>query len=76
MKFIILLFPILALGQKTITVKIDFEVIDYQILKSDTIYRCKEGKIIRVSKDSIYICGKHQYLKLKKQNGNQRKQNK
>lgn len=66
MKLLFLLLPILAFSQKTITVVMDFEVVDYKLIKGDTIWICKDKKQIRKTKDSIYIYGTRQYLKLKK----------
>ena len=53
-------------SQKTITVKVDYEVVDKIKFLNDTIYICKDKTRIRISKDSIYIYAKHQYLKLKR----------
>lgn len=76
MKLLFIILPFLVFSQKKIIVKLEFEIIDTTKFLNDTIYNCKEQKKIRVTKDSIYIYGKNQYFKLKKQNGNQRKQNK
>jgi hypothetical protein len=70
MKLIFLLFPILALGQNLsiskdsliITIKLKIE--NKGILKKDTIYTC--GKVnVMIDKETIFIYGEHQYLKIK-----------
>ncbi len=66
MKLLFILFPILVFSQKTIKVKIDYEVVDSIKFFKDKIYICKDKTRIRISKDSIYIYAKHQYLKLKR----------
>lgn len=66
MKLLFLLLPILAFSQKTITVKVDFEIVDYKLIKGDTVWICKNNKRLRMTKDSIYIYAKNQYLKVKR----------
>jgi hypothetical protein len=72
MKLLFLLFPIFMLGQRspqkgdTITVKLNFEVTGVKKFLDDTIYICKNDKRLRFTKDSIYIYGFRQYLKLKR----------
>lgn len=51
---------------KTISFKLDFEVVEKRILKTDTIYICKDKMRVRVGKDSVYVYGKNQYFKFKK----------
>jgi len=68
---ILLLIPFLGFGQykkvkDRILVKMDFIVVDSIKLKNDIVYKCKDSTRIRISKDSVYIMGKRQYLKVKR----------
>lgn len=70
MKIVFLLFPLIAFGQlkvepKKLQIKLEYEIIERKILLKDTIYICKNVNV-RVSKDTIFIYGKRQYLKIKR----------
>lgn len=70
MKIAVLLFPFIAFGQlkvepKKLQIKLEYEIIERKILLKDTIYICKNVNV-RLSKDTIFIYGKRQYLKIKR----------
>ena len=70
MKLLFLLLPFLCFAQapkKTKKVKFTFEVevVEKSIFINDTMYKCKDKTIIRVTKDSVYVYGRNQYFKFK-----------
>jgi hypothetical protein len=66
--FIILCFLCLTEAPKTKkkTFTFDVEVVEKKVFLKDTLYKCKDKTIIRVTKDSVYVYGKNQYFKFKK----------
>ena len=72
MKKVFLLFPFLLFRQTSkitpdsILINLKFKVLDKRVFLNDTVYYTKNKSVIRISKDSIFIMNKHQYLKLKR----------
>jgi cbb3-type cytochrome oxidase cytochrome c subunit len=72
MKLLLLLLPILCLAQapkkpNKIRFYFEVEVVEKSIFLKDTMYKCKNQTLVRITKDSVYVYKKHQYFKFKKQ---------
>ena len=68
---VILLFPLIAFGQKmsikndTITIVFKLIITDKKVFLKDTVYSCGKEIKIRKTNDTLYYYAKHQYLKMK-----------
>lgn len=61
-----LCFSQLKIDKRKITIKLELEVIDKKPFLNDAIYVCKKDINVRLTKDTVYVYGKNQYLKLKR----------